>query len=125
MQEQQNPTACSHLRADKGTLVNAGLTRVISIPAVKQPEDVYTWLLRAFVVHADAVHKNEAGAGQGTRTSAWANPLMLLGRKWKSVDAAEALAMMPDNLLVADLAPYLSTILKGVRLFSLPLCVTA
>eukprot|EP00892_Ulva_mutabilis_P012193 jgi/Ulvmu1/9346/UM050_0098.1 len=131
MQRVQGPrqAAGTARRAQRERLLDG----LVSVPAVQQPRDVYTWVLRTLLHppdHAQQERQDNAG-GRGEAGSAAGTPgadaeakteaaatlqyvLLLIGRKWERMDVAAALDCLPAGTKVKDMGACVSALSVGI-----------
>lgn len=125
-QEQQNGDVSSRpgkgaaappLRAqDRATLNNAALPgrAAVSVPAVSQPQDVYTWLLRVLLATPDGQTQRGAAGGDQVEASVLSYVLLLIGRKWERMDAAAVLGCLPDSVTLREMSSSVAAMSVGM-----------
>ena len=112
----QNDASRSAPRArERATLNNATLPgrAAVSVPTLSQPQDVYTWLLRALLATPDSDPKPHSEP-DAVGASVLSYVLLLIGRKWARMDAAAVLGCLPDTVTLREMSSSVAAMSTGM-----------
>lgn len=106
--------------ATRGPLHERTFSGLASVPAVEQPRDVYTWVVRA-LLHPPPPGAGGAAAEGGPQGAAGEEAaatlqyvLLLIGRKWERMDVAAALDCLPAGTKFSDMGACVSVLSMGI-----------